>query len=113
MEKKQNGVNGFVYSNPRLWRKILPITAPLFRTKLYALISEWKLSTLSKIPFVDDGSKDNTWEIIKQLAEKDKVYSGISQRRNRGHQNTLLAGLMETKKYADITISIDCDGQII
>lgn len=91
--------------------EVLPITAPLFRKKLYTLISGRKISTLSKILFVNDGSKDNTWEIIKQLADKDKVYIGISQSRNRGHQNTLLAGLMEAKKYADITISIDCDGQ--
>ena len=57
------------------------------------------------------GSKDKTWEIIKQLAKEDYHYKGISQSRNRGHQNAVLAGLMEAKDVCDITISIDCDGQ--
>lgn len=59
----------------------------------------------------NDGSKDKTWEIIKQLAKEDYHYKGISQSRNRGHQNAVLAGLMESKNVCDITISIDCDGQ--
>ena len=91
--------------------EVLPITAPMFKNKLYDLISAKKISAYSKILFVNDGSKDQTWEIIKQLSANDKTYVGISQSRNRGHQNSLLAGLMEAKKYADITISIDCDGQ--
>ena len=61
--------------------------------------------------FVNDGSKDKTWEIISDLSKKDKHYIGISQSRNRGHQNAVLAGLMEAKDKCDITISIDCDGQ--
>ena len=61
--------------------------------------------------FVNDGSKDKTWEIICDLANKDEHYIGISQSRNRGHQNAVLAGLMEAKDQCDITISIDCDGQ--
>ena len=61
--------------------------------------------------FVNDGSKDRTWEIIKELSKEDEHYIGISQSRNRGHQNAVLAGLMEAKDKADITISIDCDGQ--
>ena len=61
--------------------------------------------------FVNDGSSDSTWEIITDLAKKDKHYIGISQSRNRGHQNTVLAGLMEARDKCDITISIDCDGQ--
>lgn len=61
--------------------------------------------------FVDDGSRDSTWEIICDLAKKDEHYIGISQSRNRGHQNAVLAGLMESKSHCDITISIDCDGQ--
>ena len=75
------------------------------------MIEKNKISDDSKILFVDDGSKDRTWEIVKQLAKKDKHYIGVCQSRNRGHQNAVLAGLMEAKKYADIAISIDCDGQ--
>lgn len=61
--------------------------------------------------FVNDGSKDRTWEIINELAKSDAHYAGICQSRNRGHQNAVLAGLMEAKSRCDITISIDCDGQ--
>ena len=60
---------------------------------------------------VNDGSKDRTWEIINELAASDEHYVGICQSRNRGHQNAVLAGLMEAKSRCDITISIDCDGQ--
>lgn len=60
--------------------------------------------------FVNDGSKDATWSIISGLAKEDYHYIGISQSRNRGHQNAVLAGLMEAKAHCDITISIDCDG---
>lgn len=91
--------------------KVLPITAPLFRDVIEKLIKENKISGNSKILFVNDGSKDNTWNIIKELASKDMCYIGISQSRNRGHQNAVLAGLMEAKDMCDITISIDCDGQ--
>lgn len=90
---------------------VLPITAPLFLAKLLQLIEEHKISDVSKILFVNDGSKDSTWDIIKRLAESDSHYIGIAQSRNRGHQNAVLAGLMEAKEHADITISIDCDGQ--
>lgn len=61
--------------------------------------------------FVDDGSRDKTWDIIQELSRQDSAYTGISLSRNRGHQNALLAGLMEVKDKCDITISIDCDGQ--
>ena len=61
--------------------------------------------------FVNDGSKDTTWEIICALAKQDRHFIGISQSRNRGHQNAVVAGLMEAKDHCDITISIDCDGQ--
>ena len=60
--------------------------------------------------YVNDGSKDKTWEIITDLCKNDNV-CGISLSRNRGHQNALLAGLMESVDKCDITISIDCDGQ--
>lgn len=91
--------------------KVLPLTCEMFKNELMQLIAEEKVSSKSKIMFVNDGSKDKTWEIISTLAHKDNMYIGISQSRNRGHQNAVLAGLMEAKKYCDITISIDCDGQ--
>ena len=90
---------------------VLPITAPLFRDKLLSLSSQGKISPDSRVLFVNDGSKDNTWNIICQLAKEDEHYMGICLSRNRGHQNALLAGLMEAKDKCDITISIDCDGQ--
>lgn len=91
--------------------EVLPITAPMFREEILDLVQKRKISPESKILFVNDGSKDNTWEIICNLAQQDPVYKGISQSRNRGHQNAVLAGLMEAKDCCDITISIDCDGQ--
>lgn len=91
--------------------EVLPITAPMFKEQLSLLISKEKISTDSKILFVNDGSKDNTWNLICDLAKEDSSFIGITQSRNRGHQNAVLAGLMEAKKYCDITISIDCDGQ--
>lgn len=92
-------------------QEVLPITAPKFLKKILDLASQNKITSQSKILFVDDGSKDNTWAIIKELSASDEHYSGIRQSRNRGHQNTVLAGLMEAKDKCDITISIDCDGQ--
>jgi len=91
--------------------EVLPITAPLFLEELEELTDTGKVSETSRILFVNDGSSDKTWEIICDLARKDKRYMGISQSRNRGHQNAVLAGLMEVKDICDITISIDCDGQ--
>ena len=90
---------------------VLPITAPLFRDKLLSLSSQGKISPDSRVLFVNDGSKDNTWNLICKLAKEDEHYEGICLSRNRGHQNALLAGLMEAKDKCDITISIDCDGQ--
>ena len=90
---------------------VLPITAPLFRDKLLSLSSQGKISPDSRVLFVNDGSKDSTWNLICQLAKEDEHYMGICLSRNRGHQNALLAGLMEAKDKCDITISIDCDGQ--
>lgn len=91
--------------------QVLPITAPVFLEELSTLIAVGKISDDSRILFVDDGSKDSTWEIICSLSKQNKHYMGISQSRNRGHQNAVLAGLMEAKDMCDITISIDCDGQ--
>ena len=92
-------------------QEVLPITAPLFLQKISDLSAAGKISPDSRVLFVNDGSKDKTWEIIQALAAADEHYLGISQSRNRGHQNAVLAGLMEAKSRCDITISIDCDGQ--
>ena len=92
-------------------QEVLPITAPMFLGKLNSLIAAGKISDESRVLFVNDGSKDATWDIICNLARSDAHYIGISQSRNRGHQNAVLAGLMEAKDKCDITISIDCDGQ--
>ena len=92
-------------------QEVLPLTSGMFLNKLKQLIQERKISDESRIMFVNDGSKDKTWEIICNLAKQDPHYLGISQSRNRGHQNAVLAGLMEAKDRCDITISIDCDGQ--
>ena len=91
--------------------KVLPITAPMFLKKIQDLSAAGKISQDSRVLFVNDGSKDNTWNIIKDLSKADPHYIGICQSRNRGHQNAVLAGLMEAKDMCDITISIDCDGQ--
>lgn len=92
-------------------QKVLPVTAVLFRDKIHSLIDRGLISDKSKVLYVDDGSKDETWNIISSLAAGDTVFEGIRQSRNRGHQNAVYAGLMEARKYCDITISIDCDGQ--
>lgn len=106
-------------SKPILWivipcyneENVLPITSPLFLQQLKKMIGEEKISDKSRILFVNDGSKDRTWDIIAELAAKDEHFIGISQSRNRGHQNAVLAGLMVARDVCDITISIDCDGQ--
>ena len=92
-------------------QEVLPITSKLFLEELLKLIEKNKISDDSRILFVNDGSKDNTWQIIKDLSKSNPHFLGISQSRNRGHQNAVLAGLMEAKDKADITITIDCDGQ--
>nr|MCR5294106.1 glycosyltransferase [Lachnospiraceae bacterium] len=85
--------------------KVLPITAPLFLKKIKDLREACLISGESSVLFVNDGSRDGTWEIIKKLSEEDSHYKGISLSRNRGHQNALLAGLMEAGRQCDITIS--------
>lgn len=92
-------------------QEVLPITAPMFLNKLHELAGKKLVSENSRILFVNDGSSDGTWDIIRALAASDEHYIGISQSRNRGHQNAVLAGLMEAKDSCDISISIDCDGQ--
>ena len=91
--------------------EVLPVTAPMFLEKLTSLAAKGKISDDSRVMFVNDGSRDRTWEIIEQLSKENEHFIGISQSRNRGHQNAVLAGLMEAKDVCDITISIDCDGQ--
>ncbi len=91
--------------------EVLPITCEMFLEKLTSLIGKGKISEDSRILFVNDGSKDKTWDIICGLAERDVHFKGISQSRNRGHQNAVLAGLMDSIDKCDMTISIDCDGQ--
>lgn len=91
--------------------EVLPITSKMFLKELEDLIHKGKISDNSRILFVNDGSKDKTWEIIENLAAENPHFIGMSQSRNRGHQNAVLAGLMESKDMCDITISIDCDGQ--
>ncbi len=90
--------------------EVLPETSKQLKTKIEKLIKSKKISEKSKIMFVDDGSKDQTWNIIENLT-KDKIFSGVKLSRNKGHQNALLAGLLTAKKYADITISMDADLQ--
>lgn len=92
-------------------QEVLPITAPLFLDKITSLVAAGRISDDSRVFFVNDGSKDKTWEIISQLSAENHHYQGISLSRNRGHQNALLAGLMTAKDMADVTISIDADGQ--
>ena len=91
--------------------QVLPLTSGKFKGKLDELIEAGKISSKSRVMFVNDGSKDTTWYILTSLCEESEEYCAISLSRNRGHQNALIAGLMEAKKYADITISMDCDGQ--
>ncbi len=90
---------------------VLKETSKRLKIKMEDLIKKKKISKDSKIVFVNDGSKDNTWNLIKEFHQKDKLFSGINLSRNRGHQNALLAGLMTVKEEADMVISLDADLQ--
>lgn len=90
---------------------VLPITAPLFLDKLNGLIGQNAISADSRILFVDDGSADNTWSLIRDLAASNSLYKGIALSRNHGQQPAMLAGLSEAIRYCDITVTVDCDGQ--
>ena len=115
----ERGVSTILNKKPVLWiiipcyneQEVLPVTAPMFLEKLRSLTESGKVGEESRILFVNDGSGDRTWEIIRQLSESDPRMLGISLSRNRGHQNALVAGMMEAKDRCDITITIDCDGQ--
>ena len=91
--------------------EVLPETSKRLKEKLQALMAGGKISEASRIMFVNDGSKDRTWEIICELHEADSIFSGVNLSRNRGHQNALLAGLMTAVQHADMLISMDADLQ--
>ncbi len=91
--------------------EVLPETTKRLKEKLDKLIKNKKISSNSKVMYVNDGSKDTTWEIIKDISNKEKHFTGINLSRNRGHQNALLGGLMTAKEYADVIISMDADLQ--
>ena len=91
--------------------EVLPETARQLKEKMTSLMERGLIARDSRIVFVNDGSKDRTWPIIRELYEQDPLYAGVNLTRNRGHQNALLAGLMTVKDDCDITISIDADLQ--
>ncbi len=91
--------------------EVLLETAERLKRKMRCLMETEKIGAESKVVFVNDGSKDSTWELIRKLYESDHLYGGINLTRNRGHQNALLAGLMTVKEYADMVISMDADLQ--
>ena len=91
--------------------EVLPETSRRLKAKLEAMMAAGTISRDSRVLFVNDGSRDRTWEIISQLHQSDPVFSGVNLSRNRGHQNALLAGLMTAKDRADMAISMDADLQ--
>lgn len=92
-------------------QEVLPETSKRLLEKMGQLVSENKIANNSRIMFVNDGSKDQTWSIIKQLCDENVVYAGVNLSRNRGHQNALLAGMATAVKYADMIITMDADLQ--
>ena len=91
--------------------EVLEETTRQLKEKMEKLIKDKKISNKSKVMYVNDGSKDKTWSLIKEISEKEPLFTGITLSRNRGHQNALLGGLMTAKKYADVIISMDADLQ--
>ena len=91
--------------------EVLPHTAEVMQEKLQRLIREGKISPKSKIMFINDGSRDNTWRIIQELCRKDTLFSGLSFSRNYGHQSAILAGMMAARPHADMVVTIDADLQ--
>jgi glycosyltransferase involved in cell wall biosynthesis len=91
--------------------EVLQETAKRLLEKISYMMEKGKITTESKIMFVNDGSKDKTWSIIEDLHSKNNIFSGVNLSRNKGHQNALVAGLMTAKDYADMTISLDADLQ--
>lgn len=91
--------------------EVLPETSRQLLEKMNSLMQKGKISEKSRIVFVNDGSKDRTWEIIEELHQQNPIYQGVKLSRNKGHQNALLAGLMTVKEHCDMTISLDADLQ--
>ena len=91
--------------------EVLPETSKQLRAKMETLMAAGKISKESRIVFVNDGSKDQTWEIIESLHKENPLFQGIKLSRNKGHQNALLAGLMTVKEHCDMAISMDADLQ--
>lgn len=91
--------------------EVLHETAKRLEEKYYELKKNGKISDESRVVFIDDGSRDRTWEIIEELHEQNEMFSGIKLSRNRGHQNALLCGLMTVRELADAVISMDADLQ--
>ena len=91
--------------------EVLPDSAEKLRVKMNRMMDEGLIGSDSRIVFIDDGSRDRTWELITKLHESDSIFSGIKLSRNRGHQNALMCGLMTLKDEADAVISIDADLQ--
>ena len=92
-------------------QEVLPETSKQLREKMNSLINSGKISDKSRIVFINDGSADNTWQIISELHSSDKIFQGIKLSRNKGHQNALLAGLMTLRDKCDAVISLDADLQ--
>lgn len=90
---------------------VLPETSKRLKEKMLALVEAGKIKDTSRVVFVDDGSKDQTWNLIENLHREDKLFSGVKLSRNRGHQNALLAGLHSVRGKADAVISMDADLQ--
>ena len=91
--------------------EVLSETTKRLKDKMTKLINDKIISNNSKVLFVNDGSKDKTWDIIKKKSKQNKIFTGISLSRNKGHQNALVAGLITASKYADVIISMDADLQ--
>ena len=91
--------------------EVLSETASRLKKKMCSLNENGIIDDESRVMFVDDGSRDKTWEMISSLVEEDKLFSGVKLSKNRGHQNALLAGLMTAKQHADCVISMDADLQ--
>ena len=91
--------------------EVLPETSRRLRAKLKDMMTAGTISERSRILFVNDGSRDKTWEIISSLYAADSIFYGVDLARNRGHQNALLAGLMTARERCDMAISMDADLQ--
>lgn len=108
---KKNEIKLFIVIPCYNEEEVLEETTKRLKEKLKELIKSKTISKDSKVMYVNDGSKDNTWNIIKEISEREELFTGITLSRNRGHQNALVAGLLTAKEYADVVISMDADLQ--